>query len=129
MWANLHLLFWLSLLPFALLDELVVDAGVAELHVSKFVELPVLVAVGAIPLAGGVVKLIFKSHGDAVAGEGPQGFLQTIVKFTLPLAAEKFHDLLAATHEVSAVAPFGVFGERREWWSGVHGVFWFWFGG
>ena len=66
-------------------DRLVVDAGVAVCHVAVFIEFPVLIAMAAPPLACGVVPLVFKAHGDAVTGESPEGFLQTVVMLFRPL--------------------------------------------
>jgi len=87
------------------LDWQVVDAGEAEFHVAKFIEFPILVAVGAKPLAGVVVIFILETHGDAIAVECPRGFLEAIIQFLVPLAAEKFNDLCAAMNEFRAVAP------------------------
>src|SRR5262245_27303609 len=94
--------------PLAFLDGQIIDAGEAELHVTKFVELPILVAVSPIPLARVVVEFILETNRDAIAGEGPKRFLQTIVEFTVPFAAEEFDDLRAAMEKFGAVAPFGV---------------------
>src|SRR3989442_1731192 len=130
------------------LDGQVVDAGEAEFHVAAFVELPVLVAVGAIPLAGVVVKLILEAHRDAVAREGPEFLLQAVIQLAIPFAAQKLDDLRAAVQELGTVAPMrvlgvgerdalgvaavpgvlggldflarGFFGEWRQWWSWVH---------
>src|SRR5262245_317997 len=74
-------------------DRQIVDAREAEFHVAEFVELPVLVAVSTIPLAGVVVVLILKTHRDAIAAECPQRFLQAIIQFTIPFSAEEFDDL------------------------------------
>ncbi len=78
------------------LDGQVVDAGEAALHVAEFVELPVLVAVGAIPLAGVIVEFILETHGDAVATEAPEFFLKSVAKFAIPFAAQEFDDLRPA---------------------------------
>src|ERR671933_745818 len=55
--------------PRALVDRHVVDAGLAAAHVALVVELPLLVAVAAPPLAGGVAALILEAHRDPVAAE------------------------------------------------------------
>ena len=95
-------------LPLALFDEQVVDAGKAEFHVAKFIELPVLVAVSAIPLAGVVVIFILETDRDAIADESKECFLQAIIEFAIPFVAEEFDDLRPAMQELGAVAPFGV---------------------
>ena len=56
------------------------------------VELPVLVAVGAEPLAGVVVPLVGEAHGDAVVGEGPELLDQPVVELALPLAGQEGDD-------------------------------------
>ena len=53
-------------------DRQVVDARDPQAHQAVLVELPVLVAVAAEPLAAVVVPFIGEAHGDAVAREGPQ---------------------------------------------------------
>ena len=52
-------------------DRNVVDGSLAAAHQAAFVELPLLVAVGAMPLPGIVVPFILKPHRDAVAVERP----------------------------------------------------------
>jgi hypothetical protein len=59
-------------------DRQIVDAGVAMVHETVFVELPVFVAVGAVPVAGVVVTLVGEADGDACAVEGPELFDEAI---------------------------------------------------
>ncbi len=96
------------------LDRQVVDAGETAFHVAALVKLPILVAVGTIPLAGIVAPFVLETHRDAVVAERPQLFLQTIVQFFVPFAPEEFDDLGATVKELRSVAPFGVLrvGER-----------------
>ena len=101
-------------LPVGLLDRQIVDAGEAALQVAEVVEFPVLVAVGAIPLAGIVVEFVLETHGDAVASERPEFFLEAVIEFPIPLAAQKLDDRRAAIHELGAVAPFGVLGVGKR---------------
>src|SRR6185369_15292173 len=49
----------------------VVDRRLASLHQAVLVELPLLVAVGAILLAARIVPFVLEAHGDAVAVESP----------------------------------------------------------
>src|SRR6476660_9490266 len=44
----------------------VVDAGLAPAHQAVLVELPLLVAVGAVPLAGGIMPFVLEAHRDPV---------------------------------------------------------------
>lgn len=52
-------------------DGDVVDAGFAAFHQSVLVELPLLVAVRAIPLARFIVPFVLKPHRDSIVREGP----------------------------------------------------------
>src|SRR4249920_3474677 len=64
----------------------VVDAGDAHPHQAVLVELPIFVAVAAVPMAAVVVPLIGKSHGDAVFAKGPDFLDQPVVEFARPFA-------------------------------------------
>src|SRR5262245_14615779 len=81
-------------------DRQVVDARDAALHESRFVELPVLVAVGAEPVARIVVPFIRKAHGDAVAMAGPELLDEPVVELPGPLANEELPDSLAPGQEL-----------------------------
>ncbi len=100
--------------PLVLADRQVVDAGVTFVHQSLLVERPVLVAVGAEPVARVVVPFIGEAHGDAVAGKRPEFLDQPVLLLALPLAAEEFDDPLAAADEGRAIAPdaVGTVGQR-----------------
>src|SRR3954469_2518922 len=95
---------------FAFLDGDIVDAGLAPPHQAVFVELPLLVAVGTIPLPGIVVPFILEAHGDAVLIERPEILDQAIVVLLRPFAGEEFDDRLAALEELGAVTPAAVLG-------------------
>src|SRR5437016_4181816 len=58
----------------------VVDAGLAPAHQAVLVEFPLLVAVGAMPLATLVAPFVLKAHGDAVVVEGPEVLDQAVVE-------------------------------------------------
>ena len=90
-------------------DGEVVDAGVAFLHEAARVEFPVFIAVGAVPLAAGVVVFVFEADGDAVFGESPELFFEPVAKLFLPFSGEEFHDLGAAVEKFRAVAPFCIY--------------------
>ncbi|GAA3086731.1 hypothetical protein GCM10020254_33990 [Streptomyces goshikiensis] len=89
-------------------DRDVVDAGLAASHQAVGVELPLLVAVAAPPLAGRVVPLVLEADGDAVAGVRPQLLAEPVVELAPPLVGEEGADLGAAGEEAVAVAPDGV---------------------
>src|SRR3954471_21898578 len=78
--------------PVGLADGKVVDAGDAAAHESVLVEFPVLIAIGAEPVAGVVVPLVGKTHGDAVAAKEPKLFDEAVIQFLVPLAGEELHD-------------------------------------
>jgi hypothetical protein len=56
----------------ALLDREVVDAGDAQAHQAAVVELPVLVAVAAEPIAAVVVPFVGEAYGNAILAEKPR---------------------------------------------------------
>src|ERR1700676_4103746 len=88
----------------------IVDAGLAPAHQAVLVELPLLIAVGAVPLPGIVMPFVLKTHGDAVAVECPEILDQAVVKFSRPFAGEKSDDRGAALEKFGAVAPAAVLG-------------------
>src|SRR4051794_469542 len=94
--------------PVALGDAQVVDAGQSPAHQAVVVELPVLVAVGAEPVAGVVVPLVGEPDGDAVPGEHPQLLDEPVIQFAGPLAGEEVLDRRPAGKELRPVAPLGV---------------------
>ena len=96
-------------LPLGLGNEHIVDARESALHEAVGGEFPILVAVGAIPLAGRIVKFVLKAHGDTVGREGPEFLLQAVVEFSRPLAPEQFDDRRATVDKFGAIAPFGIF--------------------
>ena len=92
----------------ALRDRQIVDAGDAPPHQPVLVELPVLVAVAAEPVAAVVVPLIGEAHGDAVVAERPELLDQAVVELAVPFARQKRLDGRAALQELRAVAPAAV---------------------
>src|ERR1700676_2189514 len=88
----------------------IVDAGFAPAHQAVFVELPLLVAVGAVPLPSIVMPFVLKAHGNAIAIERPEILDQAVVEFPRPFACEKRNDRGAALEKFGAVAPAAVLG-------------------
>src|SRR6267143_2954319 len=135
------------ILPIALLNREVVDAGNASPHKSMLVELPVFVAIGTEPMPRVVMPLVGKSDGDTIAVKCPKFFDETIIEFLVPFAGEESNNGFAAREEFRAVAPDAIVGvgerdtfrvagipgvlghadflgcglgvEWREWWSWV----------
>ena len=62
-------------------DRHVVDGGMAHGHQAVLVELPILVAIGAEPVAGVVVPFVGVAHGDAGVGVGPEFLDQAVTAF------------------------------------------------
>src|SRR6478609_413341 len=91
--------------PLRFADRQVVDAGEAPLHVACGIELPVLVAVAAEPLAGVVVPFVGKAHRNPVSSEGPQFLDQPVIQFAGPLAYQEGMDLAAPARKLGAIAP------------------------
>nr|KGS61218.1 hypothetical protein X990_5421 [Burkholderia pseudomallei MSHR4868] len=89
-------------------DRHVVDARMTMRHQAVLVELPVLVAIRAEPVARVVAPLVREAHRDPVAGKRPQFLDQPIVDFARPLAAQQRDDLRAARREFRAIAPFAL---------------------
>lgn len=89
-------------------DRVFVDSGEALFHQADGIELPVLVAVSAKPLTAVVMIFIGETHGDAVAGEGPEFLDESIIEFTRPFALQERLDFRAAAQELGTVAPAAV---------------------
>src|SRR5262249_20900697 len=94
----------------ALVDGRVVDARLPAPHQPFLVELPQLVAVAAVPLPRGVVRLVLEPDGDAVAMPGPRVLAQRIVQSPAPLGAQDLDDLRPAGADLVPVPPHRVLG-------------------
>src|SRR4029077_16794555 len=101
--------------PLAFLDRKIVDAGDAQAHQPLLVELPVLVAVAAEPVAAIVVPLVGEAYRDAVLAERPDLLDQPVVELSRPLPCEDPLYLAAPAQESRGVAPATVdrIGERN----------------
>jgi len=98
------------ILPVCLLDREVVDARKTPLHLAVWGKLPVLVAIGAEPVAGIVVPLVREPDSDAVVGVRPDFFYQPVIELFCPLPSQEGNNLLAAMDELGPVAPEAVGG-------------------
>src|SRR5450631_1646094 len=96
-------------------DYHIVDAGFATAHQAVFVELPLLVAVGAVPLPGIVMPFILEAHRDVIVVERPEILDQAILMLPCPFAGEERNDRGAAFKKFGAVAPAASFriGQRH----------------
>jgi hypothetical protein len=89
-------------------DDDVVDAGFVATHGAIVVEFPELVAVAAVPLAGGVVPFVLEPHRHPVAAESPEALSQHVVEFAFPLGGVEFDYGRASGEELVAIAPVRV---------------------
>ena len=98
----------------ALGDGQIVDAGVARLHQSVLVEFPVLVAVGAKPVAAVVVPLIGKAYRNTVIAPRPQFLNQPVLLLFTPFPLQEVDNLRSAVNKFAAVTPFALDGIGTE---------------
>lgn len=103
-------------------DGGVVDAGLAPAHQAVLVELPELVAVGAEPLAAGVVPLVLEPDGHAVFPESPQALAQDVVELAFRFGGEELDDRGPTGEEDVAVTPDRVLGVGEADALGVAGL-------
>jgi hypothetical protein len=66
---------------FGLLDGQIIYGSVTMMHQPIFSELPIFISVGAMPLAGHIMRLICKADGYSGAVESPQFLDEAIVEF------------------------------------------------
>ena len=95
-------------------DRDVIDAGLATAHQTVLVELPLFVAIGAVPLAVGVMPFVLKANGDAVVVERPEVLDQAIVQLVRPFARQERDNRVAACKKLGAVTPAAVFGVSQR---------------
>src|SRR6185312_15286803 len=91
-------------------DPDIVDAGFAPAHQPVLIELPLLVAVGAMPLTTGIVPFILKAHRDAIAVERPEILDQAIVELVRPFAFQEGDDRRAPFEKLRTITPAAVLG-------------------
>src|SRR5512135_15629 len=103
-------------------DWQVVDARDAPPHEAVLVELPVLVAVGAEPVARVVMPLVSKAHRYARFAKGPELLDEPVVELLRPFAPEERDDRVTARKEFDAVAPHAVHGVGERYPLGITGV-------
>ncbi len=80
------------------------------MHLPFGVELPILVAVSAVPLARIVAKFVGEPHSNPTALHRKQFFDQPIFQFALPLAREELNNFPTSMEELGAVAPKAILG-------------------
>ena len=73
-------------------DGVLIDAGNAAAHQAVGIEFPVLVAVGAVPVAAVIPVFVSKADRDAVAAMRPELLDQPVIQFASPFAAQESLD-------------------------------------
>ena len=102
-------------LAIGFLDRQVVDTGVPVMHQAVLVELPVLVAIGAIPIAGVVMPFVGEAHRNPAPLEGPQLFDEAIVLLPFPFAREELYDRRTPLRKLRAIAPPAIDGVGQRY--------------
>ena len=93
------------ILSFTLFDWKVIDAGDAQVHRPVLIELPILVAIAAKPIATIVVPFIGEANRDSVLAKRPNLLDQAVVKLAIPLARQKCFDFRSTPDKLRAIAP------------------------
>ena len=83
----------------------VVDGCKSRRHKPIIVELPVLIAVGAIPVIRVVAPLVSETYGDPVPSKRPHFLDQPVVQLLAPLARKKSNDFVSSVDELRSVPP------------------------
>src|SRR5262249_13788629 len=78
------------------------------------IELPVLIAIAAEPIAAIIVPFIGEANRDSVLAECPNLLDQAVIEFAIPLTRQKCFDFRTTLDELRAIAPATVdrVGER-----------------
>ena len=103
-------------------DWVLVDARMAFPHQAIFGKLPVLVAIGAEPLATIIAIFVGISDGNTIAGESPEFFDQTVVELLIPLAGQESLGLGPVLRELDAIAPTGIERVGKRHFGGIAAV-------
>src|SRR5258705_1622164 len=97
-----------AILAFGFLDRQIVDGSKPTLHEARGIELPILIAVRAKPLAAVVVPFISEANRDTIALKGPQLLYQAVVQFLVLFPRKELHDLRPANRKLGAIAPTAI---------------------
>src|SRR5499427_3804778 len=93
------------ILAFALFDWQVINAGDPQTHQPVLIELPVLVAIAAKPVAAIIMPFVGEANRDSVLAECPNFLDQAVVKLAIPLTCQKCFDFRTTLDELRAIAP------------------------
>ena len=87
------------------MDGKVVDRREPKSHEPVIIELPILIAIGAIPVTQIVVPFVSEAHRNAVPGERPQFLDEPVVQLLDPLARKKSGNFISPIDELRAIPP------------------------
>jgi len=90
----------------------VIDARNPAAHQTVLVELPILIAVGAEPVAAVVVILIGEANGDTIFTKRPEFLDQSIIEFPAPFPGQEALDFGTSVQKLGAVPSCAVRGIR-----------------
>jgi len=102
------------ILAFAFFDWQVIDARDAQTHQPVLIELPVLVAIAAKPIAAIIVPFVGEANRDSVLAKRPNLLDQAVIELAIPLARQKCFDFRSTVDKLGAITPATVrrVGER-----------------
>src|SRR5712691_8833269 len=87
------------------MDGKVVDRREPKSHEPVIIELPILIAIGAIPVTRIVVPFASEPHRNAVPGERPQFLDEPVIQLLDPLVRKKSGDFISPIDELRAIPP------------------------
>src|SRR6267143_5515449 len=97
------------ILTLQLFDRQIVDRCVAQPHQAMVIKLPILITVGAKPIAGVIVPFVGETDRNAIAVMSPKLFNQPVVQLFRPFALQELDDLLAPLGKLGAISPARVY--------------------
>src|SRR5882762_4463833 len=113
---------WPVVLAVTLLDGSVVDARDPNSHEAVLVELPVFIAVTAVPLARVVAPLVGETHRNPILAAAPDFLNKAVIEFAVPFACQKRLNGLASLQKLRTIAPADVRGVRKRDSRGIAAV-------
>jgi hypothetical protein len=88
----------------------IIDGSKPAKHKPVFIELPIFIAIRAVPLPGVVVPFIGEANSNPVPIEGPELLDETVIEFLGPLPLKESDDLGPAVEKLRTVSPKAVLG-------------------
>src|SRR6195256_747251 len=98
----------LTIAALGFFNRIVVRAHVATPHQAFIIELPMLVAVSAVPLSFSVMPLVLKAHRNSFSRKAPKLLHQAVVEFQVPLPFQERFDRVVPLEELRPIPPLGI---------------------